>query len=516
MGFTLPPTASSAQPGVDDTAVVATDHVRAAAARVVTPRGTAQAVSPTTVTGALSTETAQQLAESRNAQPQMRPDVRTQSSSPDEGHSGPVSFEGLNEGNSGSRPPDTHGAVGLKHFVEVTNGTGFGVFNKSDGANVLTVSLASFFGYTTTTIFDPRVVFDKKFNRWVVIAEARPEANPSIQNVFLAVSRTSDPTGEFFVYQFDLPEGNDFFDYPQLGLNRNAVIVTGSVFNQAQTAYLRSRAFGIAKEDLYNGLPFSVPYFDLGAPGTVAPPMVEDNNTDAFLLAAAVTSPNALKLFRARSLGGSDAAIDPATNVPVPAFAVPPAARQPGSTDRLDALNARFQNVSTQIGNQLLNVHTIATGSFPTPKWYQINTTTSTVPPGRSGMVFEANDSDDFNPSVAGSSVGGTKSNPIGLMYFTWSSTNAVGRSQHQARVKGAGRFADDDVNVTGGLTFGEATVPYNPSANTVERWGDYSAVTIDPVAGHKCHVGENAWLVNERQTSSNLWGSRIGSFGYC
>ncbi|MDX3575385.1 MULTISPECIES: hypothetical protein [unclassified Streptomyces] len=517
LGFTVPETATGAQAGHGDV-IVATEHIQASAARVVTPRGNAQSEDSREAKGALRTETARQLGAPRDVQPQKRPDIGGQETSPARPPAVRRSFEGLNQGTLPDLPPDTHGAVGLRHFVEVTNGTGLGIFRKSDGVNVATVSFASFFGYTTTRIFDPRVVYDKQRDRWIVVAEAFPEPNTTVQNVFLAVSTTSDPTGSFFVYRMDVPEGTDFFDYPQLGLNEDAVIITGSIFDPTD-AYLRTRAFGIPKSAVYRGVGFSVPYFNLGNPGTVAPPIVEDRNPDAFLLSASVTAPGALRLFRARGLGTADATIAPAVDVPVPTFAAPPAARQPGATDRLDALDGRFQNASTQIGDQLLNVHTIATGGggFPTPRWYQIDTTTATVPAGRSGLVLESGDSDDFNPAVVGSSVGRTGDNPIGRMFFTWSATDVLGADVHQARVKGASRFATDPVNVTGGTTFAEATAPYNPTPASIERWGDYSAVTIDPVrdqcrSGH----GQSAWLVNERHTTPTQWGSRIGRLGHC
>jgi hypothetical protein len=516
LSFGVPETASSAQAGDSPkAAVAATDHVRLPAAQAVTPRGHAVSKDTRKPMGPLSTESKEQLAAADRLDHQKRPEVPSPGSERLAPPVGQLGFEGNNQGTTGVRPPDTHGAAGLSHYVEVTNGAGIGVYNKSGGAKVLGVSFASFFGYTTTTIFDPRVVYDKKWNRFVIVAEAFPEpGNPSVQNVFIAVSQTSNPTGGFFRYRFDVPEGTDFFDYPQLGLDQDSVIITGNIFNASGTSYLRSRAFGLAKADIYNGRGTGFPYFNLGTPGTVAPPIVEDNNANAFLAAASVSAPSVVRLFRASGLGRSNASIAAPVNVAVPTFAAPPDARQPGSTDRLDTLNARFQNASTQIGNQLLNIHTIATGSFPTPKWYQINTSTNAVT--TSGFVFEAGDSDDFNPAVVGSSVGGTSTNPIGRMFFTWSATDAVGSNLHQASVKGSGRLAADSTTTTGGSTFAQASVAYNPSTSSVERWGDYSAVTIDPVAVSGCPVGQRAWLVNERQSSSTLWGSRIGRLGFC
>ncbi|MFJ9867307.1 hypothetical protein [Streptomyces sp. NPDC101165] len=421
------------------------------------------------------------------------------------------SFEGLSQPCC-LRPPDTTGAVGKSQFVETVNGAGFGVFSKSDGSLLKNVSFASFFGYSAQTIFDPRVVYDRTWNRWVISAEAFPESS-TVQKVFYAVSTGSDATGSFYLYTFDPPENpGDFYDFPQLGLDQDAVIVTANIFNSGNL-YVRSRAFGIAKADLYNGRNFSFPYFSLGTPGTVAPPVVEDNNANDFLVAAA-SSDNKLSLFKATGLGRSNATIVQLPNVPVAAYTVPSSARQPGTASLLDSSDSRFVNNSTQIGNQLLNIHTIDAGGFPTPTWRQINTDTSSVTAG--GVVVESANSDDFNASVAGSPVGGTAANPIGRMFFTWTATNITAGSTHQVRVKSGGRLAGDPPNVIGGNTHSTASTFYDPTSDAVERWGDYSAVSINPSETSTCAVGNRAYVVNERQISTTSWGSRIGKLGFC
>ncbi|MFD5795386.1 hypothetical protein ACFWIO_17950 [Streptomyces diastatochromogenes] len=420
------------------------------------------------------------------------------------------SFEGLSQPCC-LRPPDTTGAVGKGQYVETVNGAGFGVFSKSDGSLLKNVSFASFFGYSAQSIFDPRVLYDKKWNRWVISAEAFPESS-TVQKVFYAVSTTSDATKDFFLYTFDPPENpGDFYDFPQLGLDQDALIVTANIFDSSLN-YVRTRAFGIAKADVYNGGNFGFTYFDLGTPGTVAPPVVEDNNSSDFLVAAA-SADNKLSLFKATGLGRSNDSIVQLPDVSVPAYTVPPAARQPGTASLLDSSDSRFSQNSTQIGNQLLNIHTIAESGLPTPRYYQINTDTSAVT--TSGIVVESGNSDDFNASVAGSPVGGTATNNIGRMFFTWSSTQ-VNSPTHQVRVKSGGRLASGPADVVGGNTHSTASTFYDPTGDPVERWGDYSAVTINPSATNTCAVGNRAYVVNERQISTTSWGSRIGKLGFC
>ncbi len=90
------------------------------------------------------------------------------------------------------RPPDTHGAVGDTHFVEVTN-SHVDIYSKT-GVSVQSISLNSFFNYTNQFLFDPRVVYDSVWRRWIITADAFQES-ATVQLLFIGVSLTSDPTG---------------------------------------------------------------------------------------------------------------------------------------------------------------------------------------------------------------------------------------------------------------------------------------------------------------------------------
>jgi len=407
------------------------------------------------------------------------------------------------------RPPDTHGAVGWSQFVEVTNSK-FEVFNKLTGAIQKSVTLNSFCGYETTTIFDPRVVYDKIWNRWVVFAEAFPEAAPStLQIVCLAVSLNSDATGGFFIYRFNAPRGTatNFYDYPMLGMDQDAIIITANIFNSSDV-YQFSDLFAVAKADLYNGRGFSVPVFSTGASGTLAPPIVETNDSNVLVVTANFGTTVGLRKFT--QLGRSGATFFSAVNVTVPSYAASGDARQVGTTDRLEAL-ARFVDHSSQIGNHVLNVTTASSAGLPTPRWFQINGVSNSL--ATSGSFFEAGNTDDWNPTIAGSGFGGTGTNPIGRMFFTWTSTRP---DVHNAMVKGSGRLATDSTTTVGGLNFFLSPTFYNPSSDTVERWGDYSSTTIDPTSVGGCPAGNRAYIVNEKINSSTLWGSRFVRMGFC
>jgi hypothetical protein len=179
-------------------------------------------------------------------------------------------------------PPDTHGAIGLTQFVEVTN-THLDVYEKADLATRdLSISLNSFFGYAVP-VSDPRAVYDRTWNRWVITVEAFPESS-TVQLHLLAISQSPDATGPYFMYRINMNvAGDDFWDYPQLGMDQDSIIVTGNVFGPG--SFRGARMFAVAKARLYNGLDFSVPLFS-SLCGTLAPPIVLDDNPNTYLVCA--------------------------------------------------------------------------------------------------------------------------------------------------------------------------------------------------------------------------------------
>lgn len=404
--------------------------------------------------------------------------------------SGHSSTEGL-------RPAGTHGAVGTTHFVQVTNShiDVYGRVLPSSGVPMpllQSVTLATFFSYTTETLFDPRVVYDSTWNRWIVTAVAFPESS-NVQRLFIAVSTTADPTGSFFMYNLNVTFfTGDLYDFPQLGMDQDAVLFTANIFNGS--SFHGADFFSVAKARLYNGLGFSVPVFT-GLVGTLAPPIVRDQNSSTFLIAAPPSGTTFSKYTATNTSKGTT--LTGPVSITVPSYSVPPSAHQPGTTKLLDTSDSRFVNASTQSGNDLWQTHTIALGSFPAPKFYRLNTSTNTV--SQSGFYFGSATSDDFNASIV--------ANDAGNCFVTWTSTDASAGNNAQVRL--SGKLSADAGIAAGPNAFTSPTF-YNASADNPELWGAYSAVTTDPLNA------ADAWLVNETVTAdSAIWGSRIVQFGF-
>src|SRR6516225_1814281 len=312
-----------------------------------------------------------------------------------------LSFEGVNETSAGGLfPPDTEGATGINHFVEVTN-SHVDIYLKSNGLRVKSISLASFMGYFTRGLFDPRAVYDSTWNRWVITADAFPES-ATVQRYFIAVSTSPDPTGSFFIYNVNttgFAGTNNFYDFPMVGMDQDAVVFTANIFSP--TAYLGPRLFAVAKARLYNGQGFSVPVFNPGSSfGTLAPSIVLDQDANTYI-ASARQSSNTLQLFTLRNSSNAFCAtLSAAADVPVTAYTVPSPGLQPvgGSTNRLDTGDSRFVNAGTQNNGFVWQAHSIEFGGAAV-RWYKINAVSDTV--AMSSTLFQASNSSDFNASIA-------------------------------------------------------------------------------------------------------------------
>lgn len=407
-----------------------------------------------------------------------------------------VNFEGVAMTTAGGwYPPDTHGAVGPNHFVEVTNSHLDIYLKAAPHTLVKSVSLSSFLGATANSLTDPRMIYDQDFGRWVFcISQFRQSS--TVQQVYLAVSQTSDPTGSFYITPVNVSAGaNTFWDYPQLGMDRNAVIVTGDLYT---ANYLDSRMFAVPKSLLYNNQSFTLQVFT-GLKGTLAPPVVLDTNPNTYLVYAA-PSDNKVTLYTLTNSATAPALVS--ATIPVPAYTLPPNAAQPGTTQTLDALDSRFLNASTQVGNSLFQVHTINIGGFARPRFYEFDTVNKQVI--QSGTFSRSGTSYDFNASIA--------ANRKKDVFVTWSATDPT--NNVNAEVRYSGRLHSEPqgaIPSPGSLLIGSAsnltgqTSSWDPN---VQRWGDYSAVTLDPADATQM----TAWIVNERLLSTSTWGSRIGS----
>jgi len=423
---------------------------------------------------------------------------------------------------TGWYPPDTTGAVGHDYYCQIVNSR-FTVYDKT-GGQLFQIPINDLFNYYGASAFDPQVLYDPVFRRWIVSADAFPEGGPATPQYFImAVSDTADPTGTWLVWFFNTRVlGGEFFDYPHIGQDSRSIIVTANNFYNAG-GYKDSRFFAWPKSMLYNELNSTI-YFTMYFGWTVAtimPPVVLDTNRYSYLVSAAASDTNIWVIpFYTPATPIQNGSLANAYSVPVPSYGWPANALQPGTLNVLDTLDSRFVNAGTQTGTgylgaaSLFQTHTVGyfgAGSIATPRYYEFILYPASGYLRQWDWFFCDNYSNDFNASIA--------ANRFKDAFVTWSSTNWFYGINAQVRFGGRRSFADlGSGNFFPGVTLGGMAVSPVAAAGSATyydwfRWGDYSCVTIDPAVPS----GLTAWITNEVIYSSSAggWGSQIAAITY-
>ncbi|GHF51840.1 hypothetical protein HNQ07_003078 [Deinococcus metalli] len=196
------------------------------------------------------------------------------------------SFNGLNHrdtrlANGGNQfsnePPDQGLCVGNGSVLETVNSV-LRVYSTGGTPRTSPVDLNTFNGYPAAinrttgvygpSLFDPSCHYDNASGRWFHLTDTlgvAPNGNLTGKNTLdLAVSRTSDPAGEWTVYR--LPVHNDgtdgtpnhgncpcLGDYPHLGVDANGVYITTNEFPLLVDGYNGVNIYALPKAALVAG-----------------------------------------------------------------------------------------------------------------------------------------------------------------------------------------------------------------------------------------------------------------------
>jgi hypothetical protein len=434
-------------------------------------------------------------------------------------------FAGVNQATgcaSGCFPPDTTGAVGNTQFLETVN-SHYDVYTKAaPPTRTQSVTLNSKMGETASFLFDPRALYDATWDRFVVIATRQPTSSTDPNVYFrLSVSTGASASGTLFNYAVGFSGGvftaGRWIDYPILGMDQDSLLISGNLYQRnadGSNSYVTTFAISFAKSRLYNGLGFFSPAFT-GLPFRIAPPQVQsfDQNNASFWAATSTGTSSSIGLFRMNdSANPSSTTMVAQANVAHPAglgsTTAPPLADQPGAAD-LDTVSRAMQVPGQQVGTSLWIVHTDggSSASFAFPRYFQINTSSNTVT--RFGTFFASSTSDDWNASVTVGSNGDR-------VYFTYSSTSPTVNPQMRVVVCQVSASNCTTNLGAGNLIATSASTQVQTDTFGRNRWGDYSAVSLDPVANGACPAERRAWAVNQRALTTTSWGTQIAGFGSC
>lgn len=451
-----------------------------------------------------------------------------------------VGFDGLsNDDNTAAfgyqvYPPDTNGDVGPSHYVQAVNQL-VRVFNKSGGV-LATFKMSTLFASlgglcATRDNGDPVVLYDQFANRWFISQFGFTSLSEPPYHQCIAVSATADPLGAYYAYDFVMPN-TEFNDYPHFGVWPDGYYMSDNQFLNGG-AFDGAGAFAFDRAKMLVGDPAaSYIYFNLGSTfggmlpsdvdGATLPPAGTPNY---FGMLATTTS---LRLFGFHAdfsvpanstfteLPGSPvtvASFDP--NLPESRASVSQPAPATLSA-YLDSLQDRLMHRLTYRNfggtrESLVVTHTVNVGPDATTiagyqaaiRYYEFR---RALPSGVFSVAEQATFAPDGDHRFFGSAAMDGQGN-IAVGYSV-SSTSTF------PSVRYAGRLATDPPN---GLYQGEASLIAGSGVQlgTSGRWGDYSALSIDPTDDCTFWYTTEYYSAASQASSTIGWLTRIGSFKF-
>jgi hypothetical protein len=429
------------------------------------------------------------------------------------------SFGGI--GANGYIPPDPNIAVGKTDIVQLVNSE-MAVFSKTGTLVSGPVSLSSLWSAlggdcATNNAGDPIVQYDLAADRWLV-SQLGSASGPNYSEC-IAVSQSNNPSGAYYLYSYSF--GGNLNDYPKFGVwptaTNPAYLATYNMYSGGQTliganlcAYDRNAMLSGAAAPTQICLMVSndAGFLPSDVDGATAP---ADGTPGYFLnfetlsslrlyeLSPDFASPNASTL----SVVTPDIAVNSFSEACNGGTCIP----QPNS-QKLDSLGDRlmyrlayriFPSGTGGVDHAAMVVnHSVGAGSSVGVRWYELRQ------PGGSG-AFSLYQQGTFAPDGAFRWMGSAAMDGAGDI--------VLGYSESSGGVYPEIALTGRTPSLAAGAMGAETILKSGSGAQTTySRWGDYSALRIDP------SDDKTFWYTNEYYSQNSpffnfLWSTAIGSF---
>jgi len=470
-----------------------------------------------------------------------------------------VNFEGISNVDNFNlfgffvNPPDPVGDVGPNHYVEMVN-LSLAVYDKAGNILLGPAPIGRLWNKfpiedCTDLSGDPIVLYDQTTDRWI-LSQFTTRGFDGVSPFYncVAVSKTGDPTGQYFRYAFITqqdPDGGYFFpDYPKYGVWDNSYLLTtrdfGSIDGYGISVYALDKQAMVAGDPSAQAIQFFldsafVPLNLIGdgllpadidgstLPDKEAPAPLVGTQDDGAFYGATMDAVNIWDL-RVNWGPAPQASLDFAAQLRVRRFDSifpcgvvpanpPPTSRdclaQPGVAPNqyLDILSYRqrptwrlaYRNFETHealVTNQSVEARRGVAGV----RWYEIRRTDGVYSVYQQGTYAPDDGIDRWMGSIA--------MDRNGNMALGYSVVNDV---DVYPGIRYTGRLAGDPL---GQMTLGEGVIATGSGVQTTlnSRWGDYTSMNVDSV--DDCTF----WYVNEYYTLAGQlaspagWQTRIAS----
>lgn len=416
----------------------------------------------------------------------------------------------------GVDPPDTDGQVGPNHYVQMVN-LSTAVYSKTGD-----LLYGPFHPNDLWPWGDPCrqfndgdvvVLYDQMADRWLLTQFAVSLGGPYYQCI--AVSKGPEPTDEpddWYPYTFLVSE-DDMNDYPKLGVWPDGYYMTANQFNG--TGGLGAWVF--ERDAMLNGDPATFQYFEnadwghgwlpsnlmgdtlppAGSPNYFAQVVHNEVGPDLFRIYAFHTDWDT----PANTTFGPVKDLVVAKFDPNMCFGDRSCIPQPDTTNGNDAISDRlmmhlwYRNMGTH--EVLVANHTVDVGNDHAGiRWYEVHN------PGANAILVQQS---TFAPDEHHRWMGSIAMDKVGNMALGYS----ISSDTLYPSIRYTGREAGDPL---GYMSLQEGIIITGTGSKTnPSRWGDYSAMSVDPV--DDCTF----WYTQEyiETTGTWNWQTRIASFRF-
>lgn len=433
--------------------------------------------------------------------------------------------------NSCADPPDSSVAVGPSEVAIATNGA-LSVFSRTGTLNRntrITTFFTNAIAVGETKVFDPHLLYDPYIGRFWFVVAARNDT--SLSHLLVSISDTDLASGSWTIYRLDASQnGQQWCDYPQVGIDAQAVYLTCNMINWPQTPPdVRPgpmlRVF--PKDPFVNGTSASGWRFlpsDLAVgndPSHTVVPAIMYNASPGdgeFLIDAhgGGAAGNALEVWHLTDPNSpTGPTLDHVTQT-VGSFDMAPDARQPGTNIGIDTGDTRLQFAFWRNG-VLSTGQTVAgpTGNSAAAAFTEIDVSAFPSLPGTplSDWVWtipgDTNyDYDTYCPAVAVDLVTGHRAmvfNESSSGFTVYASGGVLGIPPSSVCTDCWESVSVPLLNVWQGYYTFDLGRNLDPKGRN--RWGDFSGAASDPFGG--------VWLHAEYVYLQDVWGTKVQQFNF-
>ena len=416
---------------------------------------------------------------------------RVQSPAPD------TTFMALHD-NGGSIPPDVNGTVGPNHLM-VTLNQGVRIQDR-EGNILLTTSLSTFWDPMPSNggTFDPKIIYDPYHNRWIMVTPSGSNSNDS--KLYLGVSQTSDPLGEWNMYWIDPDESNTtWFDFPSIGFNKKWITISGNMFGGD---YYRT-VFTFDKMAVYNGdetIEFT--RFATSEGFTLVPSITYDTVVeDQYLISTSNGNNGGMGYIKKFKLSGpvNNPNLEYEGAIGIPDTWANGAGNygnflpQLGSSELINSVDSRMEDVIYRNGKLWAVHHVFLPADNPqrsAVQWWNIDTDGVILERGR--VEDETNNFSFAFPTIA---VNSLEDVFIGFDVFSETQYASAGYAYKS--------HYDEPNSMREYYQYKDGLGPYYKTyGGGRNRWGDYSNTSVDPLNDI------DFWCIQEYASTNNKWGT--------